>query len=1181
MNPNTSQPFFRSYSGSSFSNVSQRQSDEEVMDSRGGEQYSTDGTLLRSVSQLPAKYRQVFADRFPVFNVIQSKVFDDVMKTNKSIAISAPTGSGKTVVFEMAVIKELMDLEANGCTMSGLKAVYMAPLKKLVDEKYSELKRSFERFGINCVQMTGDSEMKDYERLRDVNIVVTTPEKWDYMLRNNEQNALIRGIQLMLIDEIHTINDESRGATIEAVLSRMKTLRLVQLQNGSGPPLRFIAASATAPNVDDISQWLDPMNAVGYNLSETLRPVRLQKIVMGYSCQKSWNDFRFDIQLNYKLDSLIRSYSESKPTLIFCSTRKGVLMTAQTLTKTSLNLFNSNEQRINVTKRLNPLKAADLKGYIAKGVGYHHSGLDKSDRAIVEALFLEGLIPVLISTTTLAMGVNLPAHLVIIKSTSQYTQNGCHEYPETQILQMIGRAGRPQFDTNAFAIIMTKDETKAKYERLLNGTQIIESNLHKNLVEHLNAEIALRTVTSIDIAVNWIRSTFLYIRVMQNPQYYGSTVQMSNIEQCLQMVQSWCHTELVGLKEADMISTDPEFSQISSTPMGRLMARHSISLQTMKKFCEITTKEVSLKELIEEMTQCYEIRQEIQLRVNEKTILNELNKSAAQSIRFPINGKIKSAEMKINCLIQASFGLLSIQDSTLIQDSLKLMRTGQRLSKCICEVIYFKVKENPNAINSKSLLNAILLNKCFKAKIWYDSNQVAIQLNRIGQKYSKALVERGLVSFNLIKNADPRDVEFCLKRNPPFGRQLIDEVKHLPYYSLTIEQNMNKGLNSNEAVLKLVAKLENIENLKERIILFQNHCCFLIVCNEDNQLFYCNKLFDSYLIKNNGVFETKGITISRNEKSEYISAHLISDSFVGLDVECRLKPMFGSCGAGDAVNAGVIRTTADPIRANRSTAFSDTSWESTDSSESESCCQHKCLNKTTCGHICCKKGLKSENTQKQVTKNKRQQQLGEKSTESTAKKAKQSKPNSNLDEWLKTFSKKNCDQKSQTNEINDKTNAKTQSVYFKDEKYADIESDGEDLNSIFNDGFDDLDFDFDVNTQLQPKEELVDKDFEFEKQLEDIFSCNEDFQEFETEINDLTEEEFNREPIDWNELRETGEPMGENDWREPMISNEERDRDEPTVGLEKREVLESFMMSQWSLFLPTTDLKGKTFLTIP
>ena len=95
------------------------------------------------------------------------------------------------------------------------------------------------------------------------------------------------------------------------------------------------------------------------------------------------------------------------------------------------------------------------------GVGYHHAGLSQADRKLVEELFGRGLLPVLACTSTLALGVNLPAHLVVIKGTEQYSGGQMREYSESAILQMSGRAGRVQFgDKEATVVIMTKEENR-------------------------------------------------------------------------------------------------------------------------------------------------------------------------------------------------------------------------------------------------------------------------------------------------------------------------------------------------------------------------------------------------------------------------------------------------------------------------------------------------------------------------------------------------------------------------------------------------------------------------------------------------------------------------------------------------------------------------------------------------
>lgn len=98
------------------------------------------------------------------------------------------------------------------------------------------------------------------------------------------------------------------------------------------------------------------------------------------------------------------------------------------------------------------------------GVGYHTAGMKLNDRKIVEDLFLHQHMRVLCATSTLAMGVNLPAHLVIIKSTQQYEQGvGYREMSLMNICQMLGRAGRPQFDTTARAVILTTPEAGPRY----------------------------------------------------------------------------------------------------------------------------------------------------------------------------------------------------------------------------------------------------------------------------------------------------------------------------------------------------------------------------------------------------------------------------------------------------------------------------------------------------------------------------------------------------------------------------------------------------------------------------------------------------------------------------------------------------------------------------------------------
>lgn len=193
-----------------------------------------------------------------------------------------------------------------------------------------------------------------------------------------------------------------------------------------------------------------------------MRPVKLKKIVLGYEWTHQSTYFRFDMTLNYQLVDVINRYSSGKPTMIFCSTRRAVEMAANVLV-TDLRINFRVEQQECLLKISNQITDTKLRSSIAKGIAYHHAGLALNDRTLVEDGFRQGNIPVLLCTSTLAMGINLPAHLVIIKSTQSYQQGSVEELSENTIWQMIGRAGRPQFDVSGVAVIMTQQQKKVTF----------------------------------------------------------------------------------------------------------------------------------------------------------------------------------------------------------------------------------------------------------------------------------------------------------------------------------------------------------------------------------------------------------------------------------------------------------------------------------------------------------------------------------------------------------------------------------------------------------------------------------------------------------------------------------------------------------------------------------------------
>jgi activating signal cointegrator complex subunit 3 len=149
----------------------------------------------------------------------------------------------------------------------------------------------------------------------------------------------------------------------------------------------------------------------------------------------------------------------------------------------------------------------------------------RPDRTLTERMFASGALSVLCCTATLAWGVNLPAHTVIIKGTQVYQadKGGLTELSMQDTFQCFGRAGRPQYDTSGEAILITEHEQLPRYLGMLTHAMPLESQLIKGLPDALNAEVVSGTVTNVGEAIEWLSYTFLHIRMLRNPMACKST----------------------------------------------------------------------------------------------------------------------------------------------------------------------------------------------------------------------------------------------------------------------------------------------------------------------------------------------------------------------------------------------------------------------------------------------------------------------------------------------------------------------------------------------------------------------------------------------------------------------------------------------------------------------------------
>ncbi|KAF3388416.1 ATP-dependent DNA helicase MER3 [Penicillium rolfsii] len=737
---------------------------------------SVRGIILVSVNDLPEKYRSMYP--FTLFNAIQSKCFHPVYNSNDNIVLAAPTGSGKTVVMELAICRLL-----NALKDERFKVVYQAPTKSLCSERFRDWNTKFAALDLKCAELTGDTDHTQLRSIQSSQIIITTPEKWDSMTRKwKDHMRLMQLVKLFLIDEVHILK-ETRGATLEAVVSRMKTI---------GSNVRFVALSATVPNSEDIATWLgkDSTNqhvpAHREHFGEDFRPVQLQKFVYGY--QSTGNDFAFDKVCGSnspiadngfrRLPEVIGTHSCHKPIMIFCCTRNSSVATAKDLAKL-WNMTNPPARLWKAPKKWIEASNDDLKTTITAGVAFHHAGLSATDRHMVEKGFLEGQINVICCTSTLAVGVNLPCHLVIIKNTVSWQDGGCKEYSDLEMMQMLGRAGRPQFDDSATAVIITRKERVAHYERLVSGSKSLESCLHLNLIEHLNAEIGLGNVTDVQSAIKWLASTFLFVRLRRNPTHYKLKEGASEDDED-ELLRQICEKDIKLLQEFGLVENE----KLGLTLFGDAMARYYIQFETMKKLLSLTAQ-ADLPQILDAIIQAEEFH-EVRVKAGEKSLYREINKDPG--IRYPIKADIALPTHKISLILQFELGALDFPTSDQLQkhkfafqqDKSLVFAHVNRLIRCVIDC--FIARED-----SVAARNALELARSFGAKVWDRSPLQMKQIEQIGVVAVRKLAAAVITDIEELEATEASRIDMILSKNPPFGLKLLGRMKEFPKLRVTMK----------------------------------------------------------------------------------------------------------------------------------------------------------------------------------------------------------------------------------------------------------------------------------------------------------------------------------------------------------------------------------------------------------
>lgn len=623
-------------------------------------------------------------------NRIQSKCYPSAFEDDGNMLVCAPTGSGKTNVAFLSMLREIgkhRNPETGEIDLDAFKIVSIAPLKALVQEQVGNYGKRLAPYGIKVSELTGDRQLTK-QQIAETQVIVTTPEKWDVITRKATDTSYTNLVRLICIDEIHLLHDD-RGPVLESIVSR--TIRRTEQ---TGEPVRIIGLSATLPNYRDVASFLrvDPEKGM-FHFDGTYRPCPLRQEFIGVTERKAIKQLKVmnDVTYSKVLEHVGKNRNQM---LIFVHSRKETAKTARYIRDKALEMDTINQiLKSDVGSREILQDAAeqatdkDLKDILPYGFGIHHAGMSRADRTDVEDLFADGHIQVLVCTATLAWGVNLPAHTVIIKGTQVYSpeKGSWVELSPQDVLQMLGRAGRPQYDTFGEGIIITSQGEMQYYLSLMNQQLPIESQLVSRLVDNLNAEVVLGNVRTRDEGVDWLGYTYLFVRMLRSPGLYSVGVEYEDDDSLEQKRVDLVHSAAHVLRKAGLIRYDDKTGKMQATELGRIASHYYITYGSMETYNNLIQPSITNIELFRVFALSAEFKY-IPVRQEEKLELAKL----LGRVPIPVKESIEEAHCKINVLLQAYISRLKLDGLALMADMVYVTQSAGRILRAIFEIAMTK-----------------------------------------------------------------------------------------------------------------------------------------------------------------------------------------------------------------------------------------------------------------------------------------------------------------------------------------------------------------------------------------------------------------------------------------------------------------------------------------------------------
>ncbi|KAH8915667.1 Sec63-domain-containing protein [Atractiella rhizophila] len=754
------------------------------------------GERTIGIDEFPREFRGCFPG-YTSLNRLQSLVFPLAFSSSTNLLVCAPTGAGKTDVALLTILRAIQQHGEPYVDHGGFarlkkrdwKIVYVAPMKALAGEVVAKMKKRLGGLGVKVRELTGDMQMTRQE-IAETQMIVTTPEKWDVVTRKpsfathvggggGREEEIVMQVKLLIIDEVHLLN-EDRGAVIETIVAR--TLRLVETTQSL---IRIVGLSATLPNYVDVADFLRVNRYEGlFYFDSSFRPVPLEQHFIGVK-GKNGSQIMHNNMDEATFEQVSRLIKAGHQVMVFVHARKETVKTAQTLREKALQeegmldlLMPDEHPKYGLFKKeASASRNKELKELMAMGFGIHHAGMLRSDRNLSERMFEQGITKVLCCTSTLAWGVNLPAYAVVIKGTQIYdSSKGSNvDLSILDVLQIFGRAGRPQYESQGVGYICTSQDKLDHYVTAVTQQIPIESKFVAGMVDALNAEISLGNVNSVDEGVRWIGYTYLFVRMRKNPMVYGMTMDDVADDPYLGSKRLDLITAAAKkLAEAQMIIYDQDLGTLTATEIGRIASRYYIRHASIEIFNGSFKANLSEADMLSVLSSSVEFKQ-IVTREAEVPDLKRLLKDCPCQVK----GGTDTSEGKINILLQSYISKVYLEDFALVSDTNYVAQNAGRIARALLDI----------AIHRKwgvATLVCASMSKAIEKRMWpFDHPLLQCDLSQellynIQQWADELTVEE-------IAEHSPADFGKLIHLNERLGGIAVQAAKRFPKLNISVD----------------------------------------------------------------------------------------------------------------------------------------------------------------------------------------------------------------------------------------------------------------------------------------------------------------------------------------------------------------------------------------------------------